>query len=151
MGMAFAMSAMMAPTAAPFFVALGRDTRRTGAVALVVALYLAVWAAIGAGADVLMSRVMLPSSTLVGALAIAFAAAYALSPWSRWARARCRAMCRSELRSPGLRGALLDGSKYAACCVVCTAGVMASLVVLGMSNVLLIGLAAAAMLVYKLA
>ena len=150
MGMALSMAAMMAPTAAPFFVAFGRDTRRIGPVALVVALYLAMWAVIGGGADLLMSQVMVPPSTLLATLAIAFAVAYALTPWSRWARARCRAMCRTDMRSPGLRGAVLDGCTYAVCCVVCSAGVMASILVLGMSNVVLLGFSAAILLVYKL-
>ncbi len=60
MGLALSMAAMMGPTAAPFFVAFGRDTKRIEAVAMMVVLYLAVWALIGAGADLLMSRIRRP-------------------------------------------------------------------------------------------
>ena len=150
MGMAVSMAAMMAPTAAPFFVAFGRDTKRPAAVAITIAVYVAMWALIGAAAGLLMAQVMLPPSTLGTVLAIAVASVYVLMPWSRWARTQCRAMCRREERGSGLRNALLEGSTYAMCCVMCTAGVMGALVVLGMTNVVLMAAAASAMLVYKL-
>jgi membrane protein YdbS with pleckstrin-like domain len=53
-------------------------------------------------------------------------------------------------RATALRGALLEGSAYAASCLVCSAGVMVALVVLGMSNLWLIVAAAAVLLLYKL-
>ena len=148
--MAGLMAAMMLPTAAPFFFACGRDTRRPSAVAIAVLIYLAIWGTIGAVADLVMNQVMMPSSALVAVAAVAVAVLYTLSPWSRGARARCREMCMRAPRGTGLRGALVDGSTYAACCLVCSAGVMAALVVLGMSNLLLIAAAAALLLVYKL-
>ncbi len=148
--MAASMAAMMVPTAAPFFFAYGRDTRRPAAVLITVLIYVAVWAAIGLIADLAMGQVTLPSSLIVTAAAVAFAVAWTLSPWSRHARARCREMCVRAPRATGMRGALVDGSAYAACCLVCSAGVMVALVVLGMSNVWLIVAAAAALLVYKL-
>jgi predicted metal-binding membrane protein len=149
-GMAISMAAMMAPTAAPFFVAFGRDTRRPAAVAAIVAVYLTVWAVIGAAAGLLMSQVMIQPTLVVGAVAVGLAAIYMLTPWSRWAQARCRAMCAHEPRAAGLRGALVEGSTYAGCCVICSAGVMAVLVVLGTSSILLMGVAGAVLLVYKL-
>jgi predicted metal-binding membrane protein len=150
MVMAASMAAMMAPTAAPFFFAYGRDTRRPAAVVITVLIYVAVWAAIGAIADFAMGRVMMPSSLIVTAAAVAFAVAWTLSPWSRRARSRCREMCMRAPRATGLRGALLDGSAYAACCLLCSAGGMVALVVLGMSNVWLMVATATALLVYKL-
>jgi len=148
--MAASMTAMMLPTAAPFFFTYGRDTRRPAAVLITVLIYVAVWGAIGAIADFAIGRVMMPSSVIVAAAAVAFGVAWMLSPWSRRARVLCREMCMPAPRVSGLRGALLDGSAYAACCLVCSAGVMVALVVLGMSNFWLIVAAAAALLVYKL-
>ena len=150
MVMAASMAAMMAPTAAPFFFAYGRDTRRPAAVLITLLIYVAVWAAIGAIADFAMAQVMMPSSLIVAAAAVAFAVAWTISPWSRRARAVCREMCMRAPRASSLRGALLDGSAYTACCLLCSAGVMVALVVLGMSNLWLIVAAAAALLVYKL-
>jgi hypothetical protein len=150
MVMAASMAAMMVPTAAPFFFAYGRDTRRPAAVLITVLIYVAVWAAIGAIADFAMGQVVMPSSVIVAAAAVAFAVAWTLSPWSRRARALCREMCLRAPRASGLRGALLDGSAYAACCLVCSAGVTVALVVLAMSNVWLIVAAAATLLVFKL-
>lgn len=147
--MTLSMMAMMAPTAAPFFYAYGRDTRQPAAVAITVLLYGAVWAAIGALVDLAMSQVMMPSSAMVGIAALAFAAAWTLSPWSRKARARCREMSLRAPRAAGLFGAVRDGSAYAACCVVCSAGIMLALIVLGMSNIWLIAAAAVALLAYK--
>ena len=146
MGMAISMAAMMTPTAAPFFVAFGRDTRRPWAIATVVAVYVAVWALIGAAVGLLMDQVMLPSSTLLGIAAVAIAGLYLVTPWSRRARERCREMCRQRARGSVLR----EAAAYAGSCVVCTAGVMAALLVLGMANIVLMAVAAGVMLVYKL-
>jgi predicted metal-binding membrane protein len=150
MGMSVSMAAMMAPTAAPFFFAYGRDSRRPAGVALLVLTYLAVWAVVGAGADLAMGQVMLPSSWMFAVAAIAFAAVYSVTPWSRWARARCRAMCGREARSGTPADAVRDGLQYGACCVVCSAGVMVAAVALGMSNPIVIVAAMALMLALKL-
>lgn len=150
MGMAISMTAMMVPTAAPFFFAYGRDTRRPAAVAITVAVYVAVWALVGALADFVMGSVMVPSSIVVAGAAVAFAVAYTMSPWSARARARCRDMCMRAPRGSSLRDALREGSTYAVCCVACSAGAMVALVVLGMSNVLLIAVTAALLLLMKL-
>jgi len=146
MAMAISMAAMMTPTAAPFFVAFGRDTRRPAAVAAVVGVYVVAWALIGAAAGLVMDQVMLPSSTLVAVAAVAVAGLYMLMPWSLRARERCREMCRRGARGSAVR----DGVAYTASCVVCTAGVMAALLVLGMANIVLMAVAAGVMLVYKL-
>ena len=144
------MAAMMAPTAAPFFFAYGRDTRRPAAVAITVGIYVAVWGSIGVLAGVVMSQVMMPVSLLAGVAAVVFAVVYTVSPWSRRARARCREMCLRAPRGATLRDALVEGATYAGCCIVCCASVMVPVMVLGMSNVLLIGGAAGLLLVYKL-
>ena len=146
MVMAASMAAMMAPTAAPFFLAYGRDSRRPAGIAAVVLMYVGVWAAIGLALNALMSQVMLPSSALIVGGAAAFAVVYTLMPWSRHARERCREMCRREPRASALR----EGATYATSCVVCSAGVMAVLIVLGMTNLIVLVAGAAVMLAYKL-
>jgi predicted metal-binding membrane protein len=149
MGMAASMAVMMVPTAAPFFIAYGRDSRRPLAIAALVVIYLVVWAAIGAAVGMLMNQVMQPPSQLITAAAIVFAGLYAIAPWSRWARARCSALCRPAVRGDGVRDALTDASAYTVCCIVCSAGVMVVLAVIGMSNVLALTAGAAALLLYK--
>jgi predicted metal-binding membrane protein len=151
MGMAVSMSAMMVPTAAPFFFAYGRDTRRPVAIATVVLIYVAAWAAIGLALDYVMRQIMMPSPLLVVAIALALALAYAVTPWGRWAREQCRQMSRRrEPRGQGFRDAIAEGASYAACCVVCSAGVMLVVIVLGMSNPLVIVAGAVVILSYKL-
>jgi len=142
--MAASMAAMMLPTATPFFVAYGRSSRRAWPTAIVVAIYVAVWAAIGVASYLLMSRVMLPSGLLGAAVAVLFAALYALAPWTRRGRAQCREMCREPAGDP-VRG----GLTYAASCVACSAGVMVAVVILGMSNLALMAAAAAVVLLLK--
>jgi predicted metal-binding membrane protein len=102
--MAASMAAMMVPTAAPFFFAYGRDTRRPAAVVITVLIYVAGWAVIGAIADFAMGHAMMPSSPIVAAAAVAFGVVWTLSPWSRRARTRCREMCTRVPRATGLRG-----------------------------------------------
>lgn len=148
-GMAVSMVAMMVLTATPFFLAYGRDTRRPVAIATVVLIYVSVWAAIGLSLDYLMSQVMMPSSPLVVAIAMAIALVYAVVPCGRWAREQCRQMSMREPRGPRFRDAVAEGASYAACCVVCSAGVMLVVIVLGMSNPLVIVAGAAVMFAYK--
>jgi len=147
--MAASMAVMMAPTAAPFFLAYVRDSRRPFAIAALVAVYLAVWAAIGAAAGLVMNQVMVPQSQAIAAAAILFAGLYAIAPWTRWARARCRALCRPAVRDDSVRAALTEASTYTACCVVCSAAVMVAIAVIGMSNMVAVAAGAAVLLLYK--
>lgn len=142
--MAASMAAMMLPTAAPFFVAYGRSSRRAGPTAIVVAIYAAVWAAIGVAAFLVMSRIMLPSALWLAAGAIVFAALYGVTPMGRRGRARCREMCHEPAGDP-----VSSGLAYAASCVLCSAGAMAAVVILGMSNLALMAAAAAVVLMLK--
>jgi predicted metal-binding membrane protein len=148
--MALSMAGMMAASAVPFFFAYLRDSRRPVATAAIVLIYVAVWALIGFALDYVMGMVMMPSSLLVAGAAVAVAVVYALTPWGRWARDRCRGMAQREPRAPRFRNALADGASYTACCIVCSAGIMAALVVVGMSNPLVIAGGAAVMLLYKI-
>jgi predicted metal-binding membrane protein len=148
--MAFSMAAMMAASAVPFFFAYGRDSRRPVATAAVVLIYVAVWALIGFVLDHVMGMVMMPSSLLIAAAALVVAVVYALTPWGRWARDRCREMAQRESRGPRFRDVLADSASYTVCCIVCSAGIMLALVVVGMSNPLVIVAGAAVMLLYKI-
>jgi predicted metal-binding membrane protein len=148
--MAFSMPVMMAASAVPFFFAYGRDSRRPLATATVVLMYVAIWALIGFTLDYIMGMVMMPSSFLIAAVAVAMAVVYALTPWGRWARDRCRDMAQREPRKSRFRDALADAASYTAYCIVCSAGIMSALVVVGMSNALVIVAGAAAMLIYKI-
>ena len=148
--MAFSMAGMMAASAVPFFFAYGRDSRRPVATAAVVLIYVAVWALIGFGLDQVTASVMMRPSFLVATAAVAVASVYALTPWGRWARDRCREMARREPRGPRFRDALAEGASYAGCCIVCSAGFTLALVVVGMSNPVVVGVGAAVMLLYKI-
>jgi predicted metal-binding membrane protein len=143
------MPAMMVASAVPFFFAYGRDSRRPLATAAIVILYVAIWAAIGFAVDYVMGTVMIPSSLLIAAAAVAAAVVYALTPWGRWARNGCREMAQRAPRGPQFRDALTDGANYIACCIVCSAGIMLALLVVGMSNPLVIVAGAVVVLVYK--
>jgi predicted metal-binding membrane protein len=149
MVMAYSMAAMMAVSAVPFFFAYGRDSRRPVATAGIVLIYVGTWALIGSAFGYVMGMVMMPSSLLVIGAAFAVAVLYTLTPWGRWARDRCRAMAQREPRGPALRNALADGASYTVCCIACSAGIMAALVVLDMSNPLVIVAGAVVMLLYK--
>ena len=148
--MAFSMAAMMAASAVPFFFAYGRDSRRPVATAAVVLIYVAVWALIGFTLDYMMGMMMMPSSLLIAAAAVAMAVVYALTPWGRWARDRCREMAQREPRRPRFRHAVVDGASYTASCIACSAGIMLALAVVGMSNPFVIVAAAAVTLLYKI-
>ena len=78
--MAFSMAAMMAVSAGPFFFAYGRDSRRPVATAMVVLMYVAIWGLIGFTLDYMVGMVMMPSSFLIAAGAVAMAVVYALPP-----------------------------------------------------------------------
>ena len=144
------MAAMMTASAVPFFFAYGRDSRRPVATAMVVLIYVATWALIGFTLDYMMGMVMMPSSFAIAVGAIAIAVVYALTPWSRWARDRCRGMAQREPRKSRFRDTLADGADYTACCIACSAGIMPFLAVVGMSNTLVVVAGAAAMLLYKI-
>lgn len=139
MGMAVSMAAMMLPTAVPFFVALRRPAR----IAVAGGIYVAAWALIGAVANLaMMANLTLPY--YIGAIAIAFAVLYLVSPWARAARARCQELCIGTSNDPWRAGLAYTGN-----CVLCSAGVMAALMVLGATNVAVLAAGAAVLLFYK--
>jgi predicted metal-binding membrane protein len=143
------MAAMMAPTAAPFFLAYWRGTRRAAALGAVVLIYVTVWAAIGLALDYPMRQVMIPASPVLAGVAVAVALVYAATPWGSWARLQCRQMSTAAPYGPRLGDAVAEGARYAACCLVCSAALMAVVIILGMSNPVVIVAGAAVMLAYK--
>ena len=136
---AISMAGMMLPTAVPFFVSL----RRPGRIAVAGGIYLAVWALVGAASFLAMAGLMLPSYATIAAVAIA--ALYLLSPWARAARARCKELCLRPATDP-----LQAGLSYTGNCMLASAGVMAAVMVLGMSDVAVLAAGAVTLLVYKL-
>ena len=144
------MTAMMLPAAVPFvsgFVRRRRDDWRLGAVVL-VAVYLAVWTGFGAVAHVLYS--LLPPAWMdqrfVAGVAVVAAGLYAFTPVQRSFQARCHALCAEPPCS-----AATGGLEYGITCVGCSWVLMVALLFLGISNLAWMVIAAAVVLVYKLA
>lgn len=128
------MTAMMLPSAIPFVVSFGRsvahDRLWSIAVAVLAAVYLAVWMAFGAA--LLAVAAWIPVWA-----AVAIAAVYMLTPLQRFGEDRCVALCRrfDAGRAGALRAAVVRGSRYGLFCVACTAGAMLVICVLGMADV----------------
>lgn len=152
------MAAMMLPSAAPFVVAFVRELEGARAwpvaVGALLAVYLFVWTLFGGGLFAISNAVSqpLPRDHVVG-LAIGFAGLYALTPLKRAGQARCLEMCqRLTLPAGGaVRAAVVSGGTYGLSCVACSAGVMVALFVVGMSDMRVMVLAGALVLLFKLA
>ena len=143
-------AAMMAPSALPFIVSVARRSRPwPPATVLVVAAYLIVWTAFGVLVYLVSGAgsLPLPAGAAAG-IAVVFAGLYSLTPLMRAGQARCIAMCR-EREQVGVQTAAVQGITYGMSCVACSAGVMAAIVVLGMSNVAWVVAGAAVLLLYK--
>jgi predicted metal-binding membrane protein len=109
------MAAMMLPGAAPVSL---RRARTEGRVALFVASYLAVWAAVGIAVYVVYA----PHGALAAGAVTVAAGLYELTPLKR----RCRERCREDTHS---------GLALGAHCVGATIGLMAMFVALGVMSV----------------
>lgn len=112
------MGAMMLPSAVP---AVSRHTRavaRLSAVPIFLALYLAVWAAVGMA----VYAVYRPHGTVAAGAATIAAGVYELTPVKVWARRRCQ----QKLRS---------GFGFGLCCVGSSVGLIAMFVGLGVMSV----------------
>lgn len=149
-------AAMMLPSAIPFVVSFARsfsgDRLWPAASGVLVLIYLGVWLVFGLALFAVSMAVPMPSpSVLVTALAAAFALAYVLSPLRSFGAARCAELCRRFEGRPGgaLRAAVTRGGRYGMACVLCTAGVMVAVFVVGMSDLRLMAVAAAAVFVVK--
>jgi predicted metal-binding membrane protein len=138
------MAAMMLPSELPYLrldYATARSRLRTAAVA---AGYLAVWTAFAA-------PLFFVPWTPPWELAIAFAAAYQLTPVKR----RCLAVCRSPFARivhgwrDGLGGALRSGVESGLWCAGCCAGAMVVLLAVGLMSLWWMALVGAAIFVEK--
>jgi predicted metal-binding membrane protein len=153
------MAAMMLPSAIPLIFEFARrsEGRRAWPVATaVLALtYLAVWLAFGLACYGVYVAIGMPwpNQSLVGGGALALGGLYALTPIKRASQARCRELCALHGPLPFNlpRSAGIAGVRYALSCVGCSAGLMIAMVLIGMSNLLVAVMLAAAVLVYKLA
>jgi predicted metal-binding membrane protein len=153
------MAAMMLPTAIPLIFEFARrsEGRRAWpvATALLALTYLVVWLAFGlVGYGVYVALGMpWPNPGLVGGTALALAGLYALSPIKRASQAQCRELCalHGPLPFSLIRSAATVGVRYGFSCIGCSAGLMIAMVLIGMSNLLVAVLIAAAVFVYKLA
>jgi len=145
-------AAMMLPSALPFIVSVARRSRAWAPASVaVVAAYLLVWTGFGVGAYLVSGAVSLPiPASIAAGVALAFAGLYSMTPLMRAGQARCIAMCH-ERGQLGVRAAAAKGISYGLSCVACSAGVMAAIVVLGMSNLGWIVAGATVVVLYKLA
>jgi predicted metal-binding membrane protein len=117
---------MMLPSALPFV----RTVASGGVRAMsVVGGYLAVWFAAGAAAY--YGMMLADASSLGPGVGLAAAGAYQLSPLKHACLRRCRSPFHFLLHR---RHGLLIGFEYGATCLACCAGLMAALLVLGMSS-----------------
>ena len=132
---AASMTPMMLPSAVPFVRAVSSGGVRATSV---VAGYLGVWFAAGALAYYVM---MLADASALGVgVGLAAAGAYQLTPFKHACLDRCRSPLYFLMRR---RSGLAIGLQYGANCLTCCAGLMAALLVLGMSSVLLMVVVAA--------
>lgn len=153
------MAAMMLPSALPFVYEFARrsEGRRHWRVAtgVLAVTYLSIWLAFGVVAYVVLSAFPVPPADqgLVGAVALALAGLYGLTPIKAASEARCRELC--SLHGPlpfGLvRSALVAGARYGLSCLGCSAGLMVAVAIIGMSSLAWMVILAAVVLVYKLA
>ncbi len=153
------MAAMMLPSALPLVYEFAhRSERRRGwqvATAAMGSAYLSVWLVFGLLCYVVYRLVNMPwpDQPLVGGLVLVFAALYALTPIKRSSEARCRELCALHGPLPFnlLRSALVVGTRYGLSCLGCTAGLMVSAVIIGMTSLGWMVIISGLVLAYKLA
>ena len=162
------MIGMMVPSAAPMILLFGSVQRRqlaaenpTLRVVLFAAGYLATWGAfsvLAAAAQVELTRLALLApmnltvTTRVGALFVALAGVYQLTPLKDVCLRRCRSPAEflSGHWRPGNAGALRMGVDHGAYCVGCCWLLMGLLFVVGVMNLLWVAAIAAFVLIEKL-
>jgi predicted metal-binding membrane protein len=153
------MAAMMLPSALPLVYEFARRSegrrRWWAATSVLAATYLAIWLGFGLACYVVLKAFPVPPADqgAVGALALALAGLYGLTPIKAASEARCRELC--SLHGPVpfsvVRSALIVGARYGLSCLGCSAGLMVAMAIIGMSNVVWVLILAGLVLVYKLA
>jgi predicted metal-binding membrane protein len=117
--------------------------------------YLGVWLAFGLVCYALYNAVGMPwpNQGLVGGGALVIAGLYALTPLKRASEAWCRELCALHGSLPFnlMRSAVVVGARYGLSCLGCGAGLMAGMVLIGMSNLVWMIVLAAVVLAYKVA
>ena len=152
------MAAMMLPSALPLVYEFARrsEGRRSwlAATAVLAATYLSIWLAFGvAGYFVLDALPVSPAREgSVGAVALALAGLYALTPLQNASEARCRELCslHGPLPFDMVRSAMVAGARYALSCLGCSGGLMVAMVIIGMANLGWMVMLAGMVLAYKL-
>ncbi|MBV8714558.1 MAG: DUF2182 domain-containing protein [Chloroflexi bacterium] len=153
------MAAMMLPSAMPLSFefarhAEGRRGWRT-ATALVGVTYLGVWLLFGLVCYALYNAVGMPwpQQSLVAGVALILAGLYAITPLKLASEARCRELCAVHGPLPFnlTRSAILVGGRYALSCLGCTAALMVSMLLIGLSNLVWMIVLTAFVLIYKIA
>jgi predicted metal-binding membrane protein len=153
------MAAMMLPSALPLVYEFARRSegrrRWRAATGVLAATYLSIWLGFGFACYVLLNAFPVPwaAQGLVGGVALAVAALYGLTPIKAANEARCRELCslHGPLPFSLVRSALVVGSRYGLSCVGCSAGLMAAMAIIGMSDLGWVVILAGLLLVHKLA
>lgn len=153
-------AAMMLPSAAPAVLLFSGLRRGAPAWAFVVG-YLLAWTAVGVAADAAFRglRELAPSYTAweergpwVAGGALVGAGLYQLTPLKTACLRHCRSPLGFLVRSgPGRAGAVRTGLGHGAYCIGCCAGLMLALFALGVMSLVWMSVAAAVILVEKVA
>lgn len=158
------MAAMMLPSAVPM-VASGASLNRSRGVSVIataalVGIYLLAWTAFGVAAyfiyDAIVNIGQANSSWngrgfLLAGIVIAGGGLYGLTPVKRACQARCRALARSGWSPEGgtLRWVVRAGADYSLNCIGTSLGPMVVLLALGLTNIALMVIVTAIVLVQK--
>jgi predicted metal-binding membrane protein len=130
-------------------------TRWRGATSVLAGTYLSIWLVFGLACYVVLSVFPVPPADQgrVGGLALIVAGLYGLTPIKAASEARCRQLCslHGPLPFSLVRSALVAGARYGLSCVGCSAGLMVSMAIIGMSNLAWAVILTGVVLVYKLA
>ena len=153
------MTAMMLPSALPLVCEFARrsEGRRhwQAATGVLAASYLSIWLGFGFACYFVLNALPVPRADQgsVGAVALALAGLYGLTPIRAASEARCRELCslHGPLPFSLVRSALIAGARYGLSCVGCSAGLMVAMAIIGMSNLVWVMILASVVLVYKLA
>lgn len=149
----------LVPALAPYRGALG-DRPAAWPTVLVAAGYFSVWVALGAvvfpvGVGLALAAMRWEQLARVVPLAagglLILGGSIQLSPWKTRLLARCRKPPRCVLLSPDVRSAWGHGMRLGVVCVLCCAGFTLTLLVLGVMDLRVMGLLAAAITLERLA
>ncbi len=152
-------AAMMLPSALPLVYEFAQHAEgRRGwpiATAAMGITYLSVWLVFGMLCYAAYRIIGMPWSDqhVIAGLALVVAALYALTPIKRLNEAHCRELCALHGPLPFnlLHSAFSVGMRYGLSCLGCTAGLMVSAVLIGMTSLGWMAIISGLVMVYKLA